>query len=141
MFAIAVLMIYIYVAFGSKLGDIWIKILCLISIVGILYIFVRIIINRFDECFTIRKDEVAVEHGILNKTSTEVSIRKIRSIQVQQRIIQRIFNVGDIYIASAGTESYEIVAHGIRSPHDIRDLLQSIVRTTPVKTDDMKADD
>ncbi|MCL1874977.1 MAG: PH domain-containing protein [Synergistaceae bacterium] len=138
-FIISALMIYI--SFGSLfragwLAKAWLKNgLYILGFAGILYIFVKIIYIRLDECFTVKEDEVAMEHGILNKKSTEVGIMQIRSIQVQQRIWQRLFDIGDIYIASAGTEGYEIIAHGINKPHEIRDMLQAIMRAAPVTPD------
>jgi uncharacterized membrane protein YdbT with pleckstrin-like domain len=73
-----------------------------------------------------------MEHGILEKRSTEIDINKIRTMLVHQNLWQRIVNIGNLYIASAGTESYEIVAHGVTHPYELRDKIQSYMRSKPV---------
>ena len=90
----------------------------------ILFFSVKILLDRFDERFTIKEDKVALEHGILHKKSTQMSIRQIRTIKVEQKIWQRILNIGDIFIGSAATGDYEIIAHGIINPHNIKENLQ-----------------
>lgn len=136
-----VIVFIIYISFSGLfstgwLSKSWLKnSLYIICFAGILYTVLRIVFIRIDECFTVKEDEVAMEHGILNKKSTEIGIMQIRTIQVQQRIWQRIFDIGDILIASAGTEGYEIIAHGINKPHEIRDMLQAFMRAVPVAPD------
>jgi len=106
----------------------------IISIVGAVYILsiaVAVVFDMLNERFTLKEDEVVMEHGILNKKSTEIDVNQIRTILVHQNIWQRLVSIGDLYIASAGTESYEIVAHGITRPHEIRDKIQSFIRSKP----------
>ena len=127
-FAMAV--IVVIVAFAD-LNAYWRKFLSIVGAVYIVAIAVEIVFDMFNERFTLKEDEVVMEHGILNKKSTEIDVNQIRTILVNQSIWQRLVSIGDLYIASAGTESYEIVAHGITNPHEIRDKIQSFIRSKP----------
>ena len=140
MIIFGVIVVIFFIAFSSMFSILWKEILCIIGIALIVFIYLIIVLNRLEECLKICEDEVIMTQGILNKRSTEIGIPQIRTIQVQQRLIQRVLDIGDIYIASAGTESYEIVAHGINKPHEIRDKLQSHMRLSSTKSDKEKED-
>ena len=81
--------------------------------------------KRLSIALIVRADEVALEKGILKRESIEIGMRSIRTVQVTQRIIQRLLNIGDISIASSGTDNYEIHIANMPSPHDIRNQIQS----------------
>ena len=66
--------------------------------------------------------------GILKRDSIEIGMRNVRTVQVTQRLIQRLLNVGDIAIASSGTDVYEIRVANMPSPHDIRNQIQERAR-------------
>jgi uncharacterized membrane protein YdbT with pleckstrin-like domain len=68
-------------------------------------------------------DRVSLEKGVLSKNFTELFIKDIRTINIKQGIVQRIFKVGDVTIATAGTSGYEIVAYGLPGPRRVKDLV------------------
>lgn len=83
------------------------------------------LLKRLSTALIVRPDEVALEKGILKRESIEIGMRSIRTVQVTQGIIQRLLNIGDISIASSGTDNYEIHTTNILSPHDVRNQIQS----------------
>ena len=68
-------------------------------------------------------DRVSLEKGVLSKNFTEVFIKDIRTINIKQSLIQRIFKIGDVMIATAGTSGYEHFAYGLPAPKRIKDLI------------------
>ncbi len=68
-------------------------------------------------------DRVVLEKGILNKSYKEIFLADIRAIDVEQKFGQRILGYGDILIATAGTEGYELEVKAIPKPKLIRDLI------------------
>jgi uncharacterized membrane protein YdbT with pleckstrin-like domain len=68
-------------------------------------------------------DKVSVETGILSKSYTDIFIKNIRTINVTQGPFQRICHIGDIMIATAGTQWYEIIARGLPEPMYIKNVL------------------
>jgi uncharacterized membrane protein YdbT with pleckstrin-like domain len=77
----------------------------------------------------VKADEVALEKGFIKRYSIEISTKNIRTIQVNQSIIQRMLNIGDIKVASAGTGEYEISAANLPNPYAIRDKIQKYERS------------
>ncbi len=71
----------------------------------------------------VTEERVILERGILNKEIKEIFITDIRTIDVKQTLGQRIFGIGDIMIATAGTSDYEDVARGLPNPKRIKDLI------------------
>ncbi len=80
--------------------------------------------RRMKVMLVVKPDEIALEQGLVGRHSVEISTKNIRTIQVNQSIMQRILNVGDILVASAGTDNYEIYAANMPDPHTIRNLMQ-----------------
>jgi uncharacterized membrane protein YdbT with pleckstrin-like domain len=66
---------------------------------------------------------ISLEKGILSKSYTEIFIKDIRTVQVNQGPFARMCGIGDINIATAGTLGYELIARGLPEPINIRDLI------------------
>ncbi len=69
------------------------------------------------------EDRVVIETGVLSKHVKEIFITDIRTIDIKQTFIQRVVNIGDIMLATAGTSSYEIIACGLPNPMDIKKMI------------------
>lgn len=74
---------------------------------------------------TVTEQKTTLRTGLLAKNLNEVYHSDVRSIQVNQRFLQRIFGVGSIGISSAGQSSIEIVASGIPDPGHVRELIDA----------------
>ena len=61
---------------------------------------------------------VIVKVGFIRRSTVEININKVESIQVDQEILGRMFNFGTLVIAGAGTPQAPIV--GISSPMEFR---------------------
>jgi hypothetical protein len=76
--------------------------------------------------FTLRvtTERTILRRGILARRTSEVRHDDVRNLQVDQSLWERLFNVGDIAISSAGQEGLEIVARGIPRPGQIVKLVR-----------------
>ena len=79
--------------------------------------------KRWALVLRVYEDRVSLEKGVLSKNFTELFIKDIRTINIKQGIVQRIFRVGDVMIATAGTSGYEHFAYGLPGPRRIKDLI------------------
>jgi len=61
--------------------------------------------------------------GILSKNISEVFHSDVRSIQINQSLMQRICGVGSIGISSAGQAGVEIAVDGIPDPNSVREII------------------
>ena len=116
--AVAALAIFLSVRYPAPW---WIVAVALIPVVVI-------ILKRCSTEFIVKNDEVTLEKGLFSKNSVEVGMPQIRTIEVRQTIFQRMLGIGDIMIASSGTDTYEIIVAGIEEPKELRDLIQGFQR-------------
>jgi uncharacterized membrane protein YdbT with pleckstrin-like domain len=61
---------------------------------------------------------VIVKHGFIRRTTMEININKVESIQVEQGILGRMFDFGTLVISGTGTSHAPIA--GISAPLDFR---------------------
>ncbi len=100
-------------------------ILCVIlSVVGIgLLIFLFWWLRVLGTRLTVTSERTILRRGILSKHINEVYHSDIRNVRISQSFLQRIFDVGTISIASAGSGDAEIVVSGMRSPGQVKAIL------------------
>jgi len=73
---------------------------------------------------TVTDKRTILRKGILSKYTNEVFHSSVRNIEINQSIMQRIFGVGDISVASSsGQPDLEIVVHGIPDPETVKQLI------------------
>ena len=100
------------------------KWLWLIFAAAVAYVACDMVYRRNSVTLTVKPDEISLERGLIGRQSIGISSRNIRTIKVSQSVMQRILNVGDIRVASSGTEEYEICASNMPSPHEIKEAMQ-----------------
>lgn len=61
---------------------------------------------------TVTDQRTVVRQGILAKHTNEVYHEHVRNIRLSQSLLKRLFNVGSLQIASAGSASHEISVAG-----------------------------
>ena len=72
---------------------------------------------------SVTKNDILVERGLLRKNRKELSIDKIRTVEVDQDFLDRIFGVGKIKVFTAG-DLPEIEVEGLPDPNRIRELVK-----------------
>jgi len=77
---------------------------------------------------TVTNERVRFRTGILSKNIREVFLSDIRSVEISQRFIQRIFSTGTIEISSAATAEAEIAIDGLPKPYKVKELIDDYRR-------------
>ncbi|CAD7338165.1 PH domain-containing protein [Sphingomonadales bacterium 56] len=98
-------------------------ILLLISVVGLLAIGVWWLRAK-GERLALSDREVLMERGLLAKQRTEIALSSIRSVRITQTFGQRIFDVGNVELFSAG-DIAEIAIKSMPRPGRIRNIAAS----------------
>ncbi|MGK0402765.1 PH domain-containing protein [Alcanivorax borkumensis] len=75
-------------------------------------------IKYFTTELAITNKRVIAKFGLISRSTIEINLQKIESIQVNQGILGRIFNFGSIVVSGAGNPQAPIP--GISSPLDFR---------------------
>lgn len=112
-FILAIWLIFLGVYPDDKL-----RIYGLIS-TGVFIILVAII-ERIKLEVIIRDGKLIIIEGIISKHVKEVFIKDIRTIDIRQNVIERIFGFGDVMIATSATSGYEIILENIGAPYRLK---------------------
>jgi membrane protein YdbS with pleckstrin-like domain len=64
----------------------------------------------------IEDGKLCFETGILSKSRRTMELRKVQDVRVDQTVTQRMLNMGDLTVETAG-ESSRITMHAIDDPH------------------------
>ncbi len=71
----------------------------------------------------INEEEIVWTHGLLNKGYTEINMSSVRTTRINQTLMQRIMNAGDVEIYTSG-DAPELVIKGLPNPGEIRTLIK-----------------
>jgi membrane protein YdbS with pleckstrin-like domain len=77
---------------------------------------------------TISGDRLKYESGLLSKTTRTMEMVKVQDVTVMQGLGQRIFNIGDLALETAG-ESSRIVMRSIDRPQQAADHILELAHT------------
>ncbi len=96
--------------------------LCAVGI-GILMLFLWWI-NCLKIKLTVTEEKIIKREGILKRYENEVYHGDIQNIRLEQRCFQRLFGVGTIYLATAGTAGVEVSIAGIPNPVKLKRIIE-----------------
>lgn len=84
------------------------------------------VLKRKSLKFTITSDTVNSRGGIVRRSESEVRIIDIREIGIKQGIFQRVFNIGNVFFASAATGGIEVTFEGVKDPVGIKSRVNGL---------------
>jgi uncharacterized membrane protein YdbT with pleckstrin-like domain len=90
---------------------------------GILVIVMAFLTNRF-LTWNVTSDRLIERRGFLSSRRREMELADIRSVEVDQRFLQRVVGLGNITIASAASADYSILLNNIRNPEAAADMIR-----------------
>lgn len=96
-----------------------------LAVVGIgLLIIGWIYLDRSRRTYTVTNQKVILEWGLFAKSSNEVRIKDIRSINVKKTGLLGLLGVGDVEFSSAASDKAEIIFASISSATEVRDMVR-----------------
>ena len=99
-------------------------------------IFLSVVFSRLTYTYTVTSNSIRCRIGIIAREESEIRMNDIREVGVRQGVGQRIFGIGDVYFASAGTSGVEVIFEGVRAPTTIRDEVNEL--RDSIETSDKK---
>jgi membrane protein YdbS with pleckstrin-like domain len=69
------------------------------------------------------RTRVTLEVGIFSKSYTEIFMKDVRSIDIDQTLIQRMAGIGDISISSSASADATLDMYSVPDPGKVRDLI------------------
>jgi membrane protein YdbS with pleckstrin-like domain len=76
----------------------------LVPLVLIAWVAIRHIQRRLTK-IVVAADRLRYESGMLSRTTENIELSKVQDVRVTQSLMQRMFNVGDISLETAGSSS------------------------------------
>ncbi|HVA82511.1 MAG TPA: PH domain-containing protein, partial [Candidatus Binataceae bacterium] len=74
--------------------------------------------------WTVTSDRIVFAQGLLAKSRREMELADIRSVEVAQRLGQRMRSLGDITIASAASADFAIRMFDVRDPNKVAETVR-----------------
>ncbi len=71
---------------------------------------------------TVAGDRLRYETGILSKSTRTIQLPKVQDVRVDQRLLQRLFDVGNLSIETAG-ETSSLTIDNVDAPQELADEL------------------
>jgi uncharacterized membrane protein YdbT with pleckstrin-like domain len=96
---------------------------------GLVWTLVRHIGLRFTT-MTITGTRLSMEHGILSRSARTLDLAKIQDVRVEQSLGQRILNLGNLTLETAG-ETGSLTMPNIDSPRQVADRILSASSREP----------
>ena len=93
---------------------------------GIIFLAIRHLRRRLIK-LTILDDRLRYEAGLLSKSTRTMELTKIQDVRVDQTLGQRMLDIGDLALETAG-ESSRIVMRSIDNPHAAADRILELSR-------------
>jgi membrane protein YdbS with pleckstrin-like domain len=84
-------------------------------------------LRRLTSKLTVAGDRIRYESGLLSKTTRTMELAKIQDVRVDQTLGQRMWNLGDLSLETAG-ETSRIVMPSIDQPHEAAEKLLELAR-------------
>ena len=80
---------------------------------------------------TITGDRLRYETGVASKSTRNIQLSKIQDVRVDQRLVQRIFSIGDLSIETAG-ETSRLTIHNVDEPQALADEIMKRAQKGPI---------
>ena len=113
---------------SNPIGFVLTLILCLV-VVGIPILITWWLKSRAT-LLTITDERTILRRGIFSKSISEDWHTDVRNVQLYQTFFQRIFDVGQLSVSSAGQSGVELDIIGIPDPDGAKDLIDGQKRAS-----------
>ena len=90
------------------------------------FVLCCVIIARQHRDYFVSGERVEVEWGIIGRSSKEVRIVDIRSMDVHEKGLLGLLGVGTLDFSSSGTDGIEVQFRNVRRPHRIKELVRQL---------------
>lgn len=95
------------------------------AIVGVgVLIFIVTMIRARTVSWSLTSDRLIEKRGLVASRRREMELADIRSVEVDKRVFQRMFGLGDVTIASAASGDYAIRLNDIYDPDEAAETIR-----------------
>lgn len=78
--------------------------------------------------YRLTNQRLIMEYGFIGKTTEEIELYRVMDVGVKQHPLERIVQMGDIYLASGDASTPTKYLHNIPDPNRIKDMIREATR-------------
>jgi len=109
----------------GKMQDVQVPVQAGFALVGIgVLFFIVTMIRARTVSWSLTSYRLIEKRGLVASRRREMELADIRSVEVDKRVFQRLFGLGDVTIASAASADYAIRLHEINDPDDAAETIR-----------------
>jgi uncharacterized membrane protein YdbT with pleckstrin-like domain len=83
-------------------------------------------LDRIQRRYAVTNKRVSVDRGIINRTSNEIRIQDIRSINLHKSGFTGLLGIGRVEFSSAATDDADVIFWNTPDAEKVRDLVRSL---------------
>ncbi|MCO7128335.1 PH domain-containing protein [Sporolactobacillus shoreicorticis] len=68
------------------------------------------------------------KQGLVSETRDDIELFKVKDITVQQKLKDKVLDIGDIELISADESKPNLVLRRIKNPHDVREKIRTAAK-------------
>lgn len=76
--------------------------------------------------YILYSDRLTVERGLLTFRQEELRLYRVRDITLRQTLLQRLFNVGTVYLETLDISSRRVILQDILNPQNVMKIFSNV---------------
>lgn len=96
----------------------------LLALAIVLVLWIQL--DRSRRKYAVTNKRVSAEYGIVNKSSNEVRIQDVRSINLRKSGLSGLLGIGTVEFSSAATDDADVIFWNTSDAEKVRDLVRSL---------------
>jgi len=73
-------------------------------------------------------ERLRVVRGLLNRSTEEVELTRVRDVAFEQSLAQRALGIGNVTVVGTDATAPEVVLHDVEEPEQVKELIRQAVR-------------
>jgi uncharacterized membrane protein YdbT with pleckstrin-like domain len=75
--------------------------------------------------YKVTNQRIIIESGVLSRSLEEIDMRSVDDIEFRQKLLERLFGIGEVFVVSTDKVAPRFVLHGIQDPRKTRELIRA----------------
>ncbi|HXV58304.1 MAG TPA: PH domain-containing protein [Gaiellaceae bacterium] len=122
------LLLALAVLVGGLLLDVSTTIVLLVAVVIAVATVAWALLETIRWKYTVTERRVFVRHGLISVNEQTARLERVQDLTLRQSLFDRLFGVGTLKIDTAGSEGGALEFKALRSPAEVRELLDATIR-------------
>ena len=101
----------------------------ILAIVGVGVTVLVGFVKRVATSYTITNRRLHIKKGIVSRTIQETRLERVQNVNIDQGVIQRVFQIGDVDFDTAAGDDYNFIFAGVADPQEVVEKVDEATRS------------